>query len=323
MKGPERFDYFLAKLEELLSQSAKELNPALWLYSNNARTPLFMLEGLSRLYSKMHNKNKFEKLKDHFKLLEDGLGAIDYYDNEAKKPGLPADISDYLRGQAREKLQHLNEILIDKEWIGENADRLKKIRKKLSEADWLREEEEAEKVKSVYEEEIASIKAFIKEAGPEFSEMETQVHEIRRDLRWLSIYPQALRGLIQLKETNQTETATAKYLTPEIVNSPYNKMPDRNGLSYILYFDKNYFLSLSWLIAETGVIKDKGLGIFAVAEAVQQIQNCSGTEAKAKACAILNVDPSFEDQLLNDASALCNQFIKEGIPDKILLGVAA
>lgn len=323
MKGPERFAYFLAKLEELLKQSAKELNPALWLYSNNARTPLFMLEGLSRLYSKMHNKNKFEKLKDHFKLLEDGLGAIDYYDNEAKKPGLPVEVSDYLRGQAREKLQHLNEILSEKEWIGENADRIKKIRKKLSEADWLPEEEEAEKVKSVYEEEIATIKEFIIESGPEFSEMETQVHEIRRDLRWLSIYPQALRGLIQLKENTQSDTESAKYLTPEIVNSPYNKMPERNGLSYILYFDKNYFLSLSWLIAETGTIKDKGLGIFAVAEAVQQIQNCSSTEAKVKACAILNLDPSFEDQLLKDASALCNQFIKEGILNKILLGVAA
>lgn len=323
MKGPERFNYFLAKLEELLSQSAKELNPALWLYSNNARTPLFMLEGLSRLYSKMHNKNKFEKLKEHFKLLEDGLGAIDYYDNEAKKPGLPSDIADYLRGQAREKLQHLNELLTEKEWIGENAERLKKIRKKLSEADWLSEEEEAEMVKTVYEAEIAEIKTFIKDAGPDFTEMETQVHEIRRDLRWLSIYPQALRGLIQLKETTQPGDETAKYLTPEIVNSAYNKMPERNGLSYILYFDKNYFLSLSWLIAETGNIKDKGLGIFAVAEAVQQIQNCSSTEAKAKACTILNVDPGYEDQLLKEASALCNRFIKEGIPDKILLGVAA
>ena len=41
---------------------------------------LFMLEGLAKLYAEIHNKKKFTKLKVHFKLVEDALGAIDYYD---------------------------------------------------------------------------------------------------------------------------------------------------------------------------------------------------------------------------------------------------
>ena len=60
-----RFDFYLNQLEALLVKSSKQKNPALWLYQNNARTPLFMLEGLAKLYSGIHNKKKFEKIKAH------------------------------------------------------------------------------------------------------------------------------------------------------------------------------------------------------------------------------------------------------------------
>src|SRR5687768_1626465 len=126
--GKLRFEYFLAKVESLLKQAATDKNPALWLYSNDLRTPMFMLEALCRIYSKMHNNKKFSKLKEHFKLLEDGLGAIDYYDNYAKifleLPTVPAHIREYMQGQAREKIQHINDILISSQWLGDNPLRL-------------------------------------------------------------------------------------------------------------------------------------------------------------------------------------------------------
>ena len=78
----------------------KSIDPALFLYQNNARTPLFMLEGLSKMYIDIHNKKRFSKLKEHFKLLEDGLGAIDYYDAIAKNfttnKNFPKNILQYL-----------------------------------------------------------------------------------------------------------------------------------------------------------------------------------------------------------------------------------
>ncbi|MBS1758205.1 MAG: hypothetical protein JSU03_13100, partial [Bacteroidetes bacterium] len=83
--GRERFEFYLVKLEALFAQAIADKNPALWLYNNNARTPLFMLEGLAKLYAGIHNKKKFLKIKEHFKLLEDTLGAIDYYDGFAKE----------------------------------------------------------------------------------------------------------------------------------------------------------------------------------------------------------------------------------------------
>lgn len=104
--GQARFEYFLNQLQQLLTRAGKQKNPALWLYRNNARTPLFMLEGLAKLYSGLHNKKKFSKIKEQFKLLEDALGSIDYYDAFAKQfagnKKIPVSITSYLQAQTRE-----------------------------------------------------------------------------------------------------------------------------------------------------------------------------------------------------------------------------
>ena len=198
--GYARFDFYLLKLEELLAQSVKEKNPALWLYSNNARTPLFMLEGLAKLYEGLHNKKKFDKLKEHFKLLEDGIGSIDYYDSFSKEfaadTKIPAGITSYLAAQAREKIQRLNDILSENEWVGDKPKRISKMRKKLEEADWLNANEEVHGIERVYQESIKEINDFMPRGPEGFTELELEVHEMRRKLRWLSIYPQALQGVI-------------------------------------------------------------------------------------------------------------------------------
>ena len=202
--GLERFDFYLNQLEKLMLDAAANENPALWLYSNNARTPLFMLEGLGKLYSGLHNPKKFAKIGMHFKLLEDALGAIDYYDAFAKQmltgKKISANIVKFLQSKTVEKTKFLNDLLTEKSWIGENADRLAKIRKKLNDAEWLKEDAEMKAIETYYRVSIGKINAFAKEYKDGFTELETQVHELRRKLRWLSIYPQALQGCIQLTE---------------------------------------------------------------------------------------------------------------------------
>ncbi len=113
-----------------------------------------MLEALSKMYTEIHNKKKFTKLKEHFKLLEDGLGAIDYYDaiakNLAKNKKIPAKVLQYLQAQTREKIQHLNDVLVEKKWVDSSNERILKIRKKLSDAEWLDEEKEIAAIESFY-----------------------------------------------------------------------------------------------------------------------------------------------------------------------------
>ena len=310
-----RFEQHLQKLENLMKQARKEQNPALWLYTNDARTPLFMLEGLSKLYSNLHNKNKFTRLQEQFKVLEDGFGNIDYCISYAKTfllhPTVPVHVREYMQAQSREKLQHVNDVLASESWVGEKPQRFKKIRKKLAEISWLKPQEEAKAIKEFYKSEIAEIIKFVSKANGSFTEMEEQVHELRRNLRWLSIYPQALQGMIQLADSGQYDTATDKYLVSEIVQSKYNVMPDAGSNTWFVLLEKNHFYALSWLIAETGKIKDEGLEIFAVAEALTQTEGLSEEAAYQKAFEILGIPTDRMELLLTNAFKITNTFMKE------------
>ena len=325
--GLARFDYFLNKLQDLLDKSSKQKNPALWLYQNNARTPLFMLEGLAKLYAGLHNKKKFSKLKDQFKLLEDALGAIDYYDafakEFAKNKKIPASIKNYIQAQSREKLQSLNETLKEKEWISAGNIRIAKIRKKLAKADWQKEREETESINSFYILAIKKILNFINQKDFHFENVEADIHELRRDIRWLSIYPQCLRGCIQLSKAKSSPRYLDKYLTKEITGSPYNIMPDAGDSKHFLLFNKNRFYALSWLIAELGKLKDNGLRVVVIEEALLQTTKTTDKDAAKKAYQLLGNKQLKIQQLLDKAETICKTYFKEKNLESLLIGTAA
>ena len=325
--GPARFEFYFQKIEALMNKASMDLNPALYLFSNDGRTPLFMLEALTRIYASMHNKKLFTKLNEDVKALEDGIGMIDYYDNYAKiflaHPGVPVHVREYMQAQMREKVQHLNDLLSSKGWLGSPAIRINKMRKRLEDANWMSAKEEAKTIKDFYTSEVKEIINFVEKAGGSFTEMEAQVHEFRRDLRWLSIYPQALQGIIQLKESDPPSVILQKYLVPEIVQSKYNIMPAAGNNKWLLLFDKNSFYALSWMIAETGKLKDKGLQFFAVTEALQQTDKMTHEDAYIKSFDILGEEKDSVEKMLQYASGIARQFIKEKNLKKMIQTVAA
>jgi len=307
--GLGRFEFYLGKVEGLLGEAAGQADAAAWLYQNGARTPIFMLEGLAKLYGNIHNKKRFGKIEEHFKLLEDALGAIDYYDGFAKQfaadKKAPKGAEASARAKANEKTAALNALLIKKGWLGKNADRLAKIRKKLADADWLDEKAEMKAIETVYRNSISKIDAFADQYRGGFTELESQVHELRRKLRWLSIYPQALQGCVQLTEAASGDKNVAKYLTPEITGSPFNKMPDAGTNRYLLILNKDYFLALSWMISELGRLKDAGLRLVVLNEA--------GTASKTNA--------KVEAKILAGATDICRTYFAEKNLDKLVSGV--
>ncbi|HQW83688.1 MAG TPA: hypothetical protein PK987_04475 [Ferruginibacter sp.] len=325
--GLSRFDHFLNQLETLLAKAAKQKNPALWLYQNNARTPLFMLEGLAKMYSGIHNKKKFEKIKTHFKLLEDTIGAIDYYDAFAKEfaanKKISKTITTYLQAQSREKIQSLNEILIEKKWLGDDNNRIRKTRKKLSKANWQDEKEEIKSIQAFYIKAINKILEFINEKKFRFTDVENDVHEFRRKLRWLSIYPQALLGCIQLSKSKKaTPKFLSKYLTKEITGSRYNIMPDAGTQNFFLLFDKNRFYALSWMIAELGNLKDNGLRAEVIKEALLQTSEKDEKTALTKAYKIAGPTQITIQQVLDRAEDLCKTYFKEKNLESVINGIA-
>jgi hypothetical protein len=325
--GQARFDYFLNQVNELLIKAAKQKNPALWLYKNNARTPFFMLEGLAKMYISIHNKKKFTKLKEQFKLIEDVLGAIDYYDAFSTEfsgnKKIPATVTAYLQAQTREKIQSLNELLKEKEWLGADNKRIKKIQKKLSEADWLKAEDEIKEMNEFYGQSIYEIVAFTEKESFHFENVEADVHELRRKLRWLSIYPQAVRGCIQLSQAKKAPKHLEKYLTNEIVTSPFNKIPDAANNEVFLLLEQNYFYALSWMIAELGKLKDDGLRIIAIKEALQQTSSVTDAAALKKAYQLTGDKQLKLEEILLKADAIAKTYFKEKNLEYLVVGIAA
>ncbi len=324
--GISRFDYFLNQLQPILTEATKQKNPALWLYRNNARTPLFMLESLAIMYNGFHNAKKIAKIKDHFKLLEDTLGAIDYYDTATKdlatNKQIPISIINYLQAQSREKIQSLNEMLAEKDWLLPVNNRIIKIRKKLEKADWLTEADEVKRMNEFYGESIYEIVAFAQSINFLFSDMEGEVHELRRKLRWLSIYPQAIRGAIQFGKSKTLPKYLAKYSTKEIVTSPYNKMPDAGDAKCFLLLNQAYFYALSWMIAALGTIKDDGLRFIAVKEALQQTEGLTDVAANKKAIQFLGKKQPKMEELLEKASDICKTYFKEQNLEHLVIGTS-
>lgn len=251
------FDYYLTIAEENLAKASKESNPAKWLYKNNFRTPLFMLEALTRVYQKIADKKIFEKLNKHFKSGEDLIGEIDffyYYAEILEDEKVKADLTK----KAVDKEEEYNKLLAKKDWL--NGKRIKKIREKISDIPNLDIEEETAKIKDFYKNEIAEIISFSKTSDFKFEDIEDDVHEIRRDLRWLSIYPQAFLGLFKYADNQEKQPEyIQKYLTDNIVNSPYNVFPTTLNFNDHILINKDYFFALSWVIDAIGDLKDEGL----------------------------------------------------------------
>ncbi len=321
-KGLGRFEFYLIQLDDLLLKASRTDNPALFLYQNDGRTKVFMLEGLAKLYAGMHNEKKFLKIKERFKQIEDLIGSVDYYDNFAKDfladAEMPSTIRIFLEGKRDEKLAELNASLLKRKWINHDPPRTKKIRSKLKSMDWVNTEKEIGLIKKFYEKSITGINDFYEEIGHAFTNLEEQVHEIRRKLRWLSIYAQALQGAIQLKDSKLKDEAVEKYLIPDIVNSPFNKMPLQVNNPTSLQLEKNYFLVLSNIIAALGSLKDRGLRVHAAQEAIIATQFVSEEIALQRALELNKMSADGLKDILQKAKEICDAFFDENNLEKLI-----
>jgi len=315
MKGISTFNFFLSKLDLLLREAEKQDNPGWWLYKNDARTPAFMLEGLARLYKQVEDEEKgIKKIKEDFKLLEDAIGSIDYYDNLAndlgKIPSVDKKYSTYLRNRSDDKVSELNSLLSNRKWTGHKENRIMRCQEKLKKVKWNDEREDINGFRKYYREEISEINDFIDSRNGVFTKMEEEVHEFRRKIRWLSIYPRALNGAIQLSGSIEDKPELQNYFTQEIIQSPYNTMPLPEGRKEILYLSKPDFFALSWMIAAIGKLKDQGLNILGLAEAITSLDDIDEEQAIKKAIIQADSQEGALEEILRNSSELIKAYRK-------------
>lgn len=308
------YDLHHQKVKALLTEAKRQENPAIWLYLNNLRTPIFMLEATSRLCEKIHDDAPcFLKMKEDYKAVEDAIGALDYYSAALKgfetQPTIPTAVKQYLAEKAAEKAQVLNQLLEKEGWL--RGKKLGEIEQELEVVDWQKDAKELEKIAKFYAKAMEKTIEVAYETNFVFKHIE-EVHEIRRRVRWLSIYPQALAGVFQFAETDAKPTVQMeKYITEAVKKSPFNVLPTTLSVENPILLNKNCFLTMSWLIAELGNLKDNGLGVEMVKEALQNTASLADTAAYAKAYAVLGQTQVPLDGLISKSQNVLKTYFDE------------
>ncbi len=268
-----RFLIPLQKLSLIISKATSQENIPLAYYQSEARQHFFYLEALCSIYKSISNKKLFKKLQIKFKSLEDQLGKIDYYDSLHKifsdTKNCPIVFLNQLFQHYQNELNNLNTLLIDGDWTNEKKIEIDKIINQLNKVNWLDPEKEKKAVSKALLKEIKSILKDYKSEKINFDKIEEGVHEFRRKIRWISISAQALNGLIQLKKDEKTSNFK-KYLTKKVMDSPFNKLPKNKADLDAIEFSESAFYALSWLIAESGNLKDQGLELICMEKLIKE-----------------------------------------------------
>jgi hypothetical protein len=315
------FIHWLSAYTKCLNAASTKANPAEYAYKNGLRTYAFMLQGLSRIHKRMHNKKRFTKMCDSFKQDEDLLGQIDYYAwllAQCKGKRNLAKVAAHLQQQLQEAYNAANSVF-KKKYFDSNKLMLK-VEKKLYSADWHDEVNAVKALTVFYGEEIQDIENLLNTCQPKLSKIEEQVHEVRRQLRWLSIYPQALLGSVQYSTSKKkASVAITKLITRAERASTFNKLPAKGKRTAVMPVSKNHYLANSHVIAQLGDLKDRALLVHGIAAALMVVDKIPEAEAKIKATSLLGEDANIDTIVLQQASILLTSFRKARVLHGLVL----
>ena len=243
--------------------ASKTPQPALHFFLQNARNNFFDLEAAFRIFRKTHGKDVAESLMETYKEAEDALGKYDFENTTAqlllKNSELPAAIKDGTLLSKKKALIELKQFLLKNKWLPDATHLVTAQTNKMEDIlsvsfadfrdnfiDFL--SKTARKTTEQYRK---------GELDPHL--LEEGIHEIRRKIRWISIYAKISGGIIQTQKNEKVNSEYKKYLTEEIISSPFIKLPlCPEGVEPITIRFEN-FAALSWMIQALGELKDEGL----------------------------------------------------------------
>lgn len=237
--------------------------------ANALRGDLFKLEGWAKLHRSWPIKKErkvFEQIREQAKSLEDAFGAVDVAkeirDDLAKQGH--RELAKMFDEQAEVAHRKLKKLLKSKKWFvpaGE-ASRTERMRVKLTKIAWpsltaqmdvllqalfhelthfstrYREELKPKLVRDVYDREI----------------LENDLHKMRRQLRWFSMYMQTADGLIGLAPVSDRLTKEKQKLVHDYRKNPFAVLPEKTYAK--AHVDPIAFYELTRLIELLGRVKD-------------------------------------------------------------------
>jgi len=249
------------------------------------------------------------------------LGSIDYFTTFAKlytkDKCIPEDVGIYFDAQLEKVVRKLNKLLKRKNWL--NGKQLKKIISDIDKTQWKAKDEQHRRLVKFYRSEIEKIMDFSQNGKYVFRDVESDIHEFRRKLRWLSIYAQSLQGCVELVDIEHEKSELRNYLTDTILESPFNRLPPVEKQTHPLALSKFGFYAVSWMIEQLGILKDHGLSLLALADALKETE-----KIKKQSDAIIRAEKYLEksipsiDVVLSEANKVSKQFFMDKILKNLL-----
>ncbi len=310
--------FYSKQLLQQFKKAKAAKNAALYLYKENTRTPLFMAESLTRILLSLSANPNFEKWNKVFKKLEDTLGEIDFYDaalrNFSKNKLIEKESLAYLLKKRNKVIDKFNKKLIEKEFYLPVFNQAF-----LSHELNLNDKLIIGEIKKHITRELDNISEFFSQFPNSFDNMELQVHELRRKLRWISIYAQSLNGIIVLKAVKGKYVWEKELITPAEKTSPYNNLVIVKNLKDYIYFNNKAFYALSNVIKKLGEIKDPGLNLLLLEKCMRKTHSEKILNIRKKAQEQLKLNLSEHD-LLNEAHKVLLLFLnKYAIQNELIL----
>lgn len=255
-----RFDPWMDALRKAIeSEGATPDSVADQIVQGPSRIAAFNLQGLCRIYGDADDM--FGKMRDDFKDLEDVIGQWDKYNNvldKAKSSNKSQAIVAKLEAKREEASQEIQRLMVDRKWVRDDGGetRLQKIQRHLDEYDWKKYKKDREDVLKYL---IKELKA-IDDTKYKFKHLEegNGLHELRRDMRWVSIEMRITNGLITFEKNPQKcpSKAYQDLVNQPIAQSKYSQLPPSPTETDTCKIPQCLYLGMAEMIEEIGAIKD-------------------------------------------------------------------
>ena len=253
----------LQGLISLSQAAAKKEDPTLHFFQQNARNNFFDLEAAFRIFRKTHSKDVAESLYEIYKSAEDSLGKYDFINASSSKilsdVKLPEALKEKIIHQEKKARIELKQFLHKEKWLPDATENVSKQAEQMTDILATDSEDFRNDYIKFLSKTISKIDEEYRKGELDPHLLEEGIHEIRRKIRWISIYAKISGGFIQTQKKEKINSEYKKYLTEEIISSPFIKLPPcPEGVEPITIRFEN-FVALSWMIQELGKLKDEGL----------------------------------------------------------------
>lgn len=303
------FQLYCGQLITLFKKAKTNSNPALFLFKNKARVNVFMAESILRVSNKLFEDKQIKEWHSTIKKLEDYLGQIENYievlADFSKLKSVKVQQLEYVSGKLDKAVEKLNTKLSKNDfYLAELAQMNKEFKINFNDKTIVL------KLHEEIRSELIEACEFFNEFPKGFIDMEKQVHELRRKLRWISIYGESFQGLIVLQEQKEKYVWEKYFITQKEIQNPFNKLPVNKKLSQYIILNKKAFYALSFMITHLGIIKDKAFGLYFLEKSIRKTNTEAGINSAILASKQLGAKYT-EDSLLKEAHTLLNTYFNK------------